>query len=205
MLLVGTLGGALVGCTVGQGEGWVRSHELAVEDCWHGDFDLQPDFFAAVPYRNTQQIRIQHGSDMQEVSDGVAILVQDTATVRQHLLGQQLRVGVAPELWTEISPGSQPGAPPLVNLALYLQFSCHNQNVVLYAIDGVIVFDALFSGDPHESEGAEKLTEARFSVQVADPRHAIPGTTEVPEQYVSDLEGYFRFHFLRGQPGQPFP
>lgn len=195
----------VLGCTVGQGEGYVRSDRLRVEDCWNGSFDLQPDFFSSVPYRDTQQIRVQHGSDLQEVSDGVAILVHEVPAIRAEWLGQELRVGVAPELWAEISPGSELTTPPLVNLAFYLQFSCHNQNVVLYAVDGTIVFDSLFSGDPQESVGAEKLTEATFSVSVADPRRVIPGTTEISEEHLSQVEGYFRFHFMRGRPGQPFP
>jgi hypothetical protein len=92
-----------------------------------------------------------------------------------------------------------------VNLALYLQFSCHSQNVVLYGVSGTITFEELFSGDPNESVGAEKLTDAHFEVVVADPRDATPGTLAIPEAKSSRLTGRFRFHFQRGQPGQPFP
>ncbi len=195
----------LSGCTfVGQGEGEVKSDDLKVPTCWFGDYDLEPDFFATVPFRDTQQIRIQRGSDLTEVSDGVAIQVNDVPNIRQRL-GEELQVGLAPKLLNEIAPGTPLGAPPPVNLALYLQFSCHNQNVVLYAVEGTIVFDALFSGDPNETVGAEKLTDATFSVVVADPRNAIPGTLDIPDEHKSPLEGWFRFHFQRGQPGQPFP
>jgi hypothetical protein len=116
-------------------------------------------------------------------------------------------VGLAPKLLDEIAPGKEPGIDAPVSLALYLQFSCHNQNVVLYAIDGTITFDNLFSGDPNESVGAEKLTDASFDVRVADPRDALPDTPtlEWPEDRVSRLVGDFRFHFQRGKPGQPFP
>jgi hypothetical protein len=38
-------------CTVGEGEGWVKSDKLYIEDCWNGPFDLDPDFFGANPYR----------------------------------------------------------------------------------------------------------------------------------------------------------
>jgi hypothetical protein len=194
-----------LGCSVGEGEGYVRSNHLTVPECWHGSFDLQPDFFATVPYRETQQIRIQHGSDLQEVSDGVSILVNDVSFIRQDMLDQPLKVGLAPELWNDFNPGAVTGTAPLVTLAFYLQFSCHNQNAILYAVDGTIVFQQLFSGDPNESEGAEKLTEAFFDVSVADPRDALPATTIVPEDKVSNLYGYFKFHFQRGRPGQPFP
>ena len=118
----------LTGCTfVGQGEGEVFSTQLFVEECWRGPYDLDPDFFAAVPYRDTTQIRLQRGSDLQEVSDGVAIQVNDVPDIRQNFLGQPLAVGLHPKLLNEIAPGVETGLPPPVNLALYLQFSCHNQ------------------------------------------------------------------------------
>ena len=93
----------------------------------------------------------------------------------------------------------------LVNLALYLQFSCHAQNSVLYAVSGTITFSELFSGDPNETSGADKLTEAEFDVAVGDPRNAEPGSTDLPPDQISRLTGYMRFHFVRGQPSQPFP
>ena len=192
------------GCDVGQGEGWVRSEQLGVPDCWAGAFDLQPDFFGTIPYRDTQQIRIQHGSDHPEVSDGVALQVNATGAIRQ-MLGQTVSVGLAPELWADINPTAEPGPAPLVNFALYLQFSCHSQNVVLYGVGGDVTFTDLFDGDPNESSGSERLTEATFNVQVGNPRDAPQGSTEVPADKRSLLQGYFRFHFVRGQPAQPFP
>jgi hypothetical protein len=195
---------ATSGCDVGQGEGWVRSDKLTVPDCWDGAFDMQPDFFGSIPYRDSQQIRLQHGSDQPEVSDGVALQVNATSAIRG-MLGQSVDVGLAPELWAEINPTATPGPAPLVNLALYLQFSCHNQNVVLYGVGGTVTFAALFDGDPNESSGSEKLSEATFDVDVANPRDAPQGSTEVPADKRSLLQGYFRFHFVRGQPAQPFP
>jgi hypothetical protein len=243
-LLVGTLlalAGS-TGCTfVGEGEGAVRSESLTVPDCWFGAYDLEPDFFAAVPYRDTMQIRVQRGNDLQEVSDGLAVLINEVSTLRPRActqsddcgkglscvsigdgvrqcmpcadgscaapnqLGQPLQVGLPPQLLDEIAPGVATGAPPPVSLALYLQFSCHNQNRVLYAIGGTITFSNLFNGNPNESSGAEKFTDAEFDVIIADPRDALPGTLEVPEELTSRLTGFFRFHFQRGQPGQPFP
>ncbi len=217
-----------MGCSfVGEGEGEVTSDHLFVPDCWQGPFDLKPDFFAAVPYRDTLQVRVQRGSDLQEVSDGLAILVNEVSAIRPtncaldsecssgqcddgictgpDQRGTALDVGLPPKLLAEIAPGVPAGPTPPVSMALYLQFSCHNQNVVLYAVDGSITFDALFSGDPNESEGAEKLTDAYFDVTVADPRDALPGTLDIPDDAKSPLVGWFRFHFQRGQPGQPFP
>ena len=197
------------GCTfVGQGEGEVKSEHLSVPGCWDGPFDLNPDFFAAVPYRDTMQIRVQRSSDLQEVSDGLSVLVNDVPEIRSSALGTEVQVGLAPKLLAEIAPGKPQGPAPQVNLALYLQFSCHNQNIVLYAVSGTITFYELFSGDPNESVGAEKLTDAMFDVTIADPRDAVPDTgipLEIPEDRTSPLTGFFRFHFQRGQPGQPFP
>ena len=194
------------GCTfVGLGEGEVYSDRLVVDACWSESFDLQPDFFAAVPFRDVMQLRVQRGSDLQEFSDGVALLVNDVSAIRNEQLGTPLRIGIAPELLDEIAPGGPAALVPPVSLALYLQFSCHNQNVVLYGVDGTITFNHLFSGDPNESVGADKLTEANFEVRIADPRHMDRETREVPEDKLSTLKGYFRFHFQRGKPGQPFP
>lgn len=205
--LVGLLAlGLSTGCTaIGEGEGWVRSDRLLVDECWSGPFDLEPDFFGTVPFRDTQQIRVQRGADLMELSDGVAIQVAGVTDIRENQLGQELQVGLAPKLWEDINPTATPSEEPPVNLALYLQFSCHSQNSVLYATSGTIVFDALFSGDPAETSGADKLTNASFEVTVGNPRDAEPGSTELPPDRVSQLSGSFRFHFVRGQPSQPFP
>jgi hypothetical protein len=232
---------ASVGCNIpGEGEGQVTSTLLNVQDCWSGAFDLQPDFFATIPYRDTQQIRIQRGSDLQEVSDGVAVLVNEVSGVRttkctldsdcasgqclkaqdnagacpsdwqrccasDDRRGQPLEVGLPPQLLNEIAPGIAVGPPPPVSIALYLQFSCHNQNSVLYAVSGTITFTDLFDGDPNENAGSEKLTDASFDVMMADPREATPGTLDIPAEKQSPVTGWFRFFFKRGQPGQPFP
>ena len=93
-----------------------------------------------------------------------------------------------------------------MHVALYLLQSCHNQNTVLYGVSGTVTFEELFSGDPNEDTGTDKLTEARFDVEVGDPREA-PRTGEdagvIPR--LSRVEGNFRFFFERGQPAQPFP
>jgi hypothetical protein len=226
----------LVGCNIpGEGEGEVLSDTLFAQDCWQGAFDLEPDFFATVPYRDTQQIRIQRGSDLQEVSDGVAILVNQVSSIRPtkctldsdcasevcseegcpdgydrcclgfDRIGQGLEVGLPPKLLQEIAPALGGGEPPPVSVALYLQYSCHNTNTVLYAVSGTVTFHDLFNGDPNETSGAEKFTDAEFNVMVADPRTAAPGTLDIPADKMSALNGWFRFFFKRGQPGQPFP
>ncbi|EYF04427.1 hypothetical protein [Chondromyces apiculatus] len=199
---------AAAGCSLGQGEGKVSSDRLVAHECWDTTYDLQPDFFAAVPYRSTLQIRLQRGTDLAEVSDGLGILVDDIESIRTSMLGVELPVGLPVGVQP---PGSLPlgpdGEASLVHMSLYLQQSCHNQNVVLYAVRGSIVFEELFSGDPHEKDADEKYTDATFDVWVGDPRDIEVGAPpdEIPEERQSHLTGYFRFYFERGQPGQPFP
>ncbi len=97
--------------------------------------------------------------------------------------------------------------PPIVHMALYLERSCHNQNITLYALDGWIAFNSLFDGDPDETSAEQKLTDATFNVEIGDPRDAPFGdyAGDVPPGLRSHLCGNFRFYFERGQPAQPFP
>lgn len=194
------------GCAVlGQGEGQVHSDDLVASECWTGPFDLNPDFFAAVPFRDTLQIRVQRGSDLQELSDGLQVLIRELAQIREVDIGKPVEVGLAPQLLGAIAPGIEHGPAPRVSMSLGLQYSCPKQNVVLYALSGSITFSSLFSGNPNELVGSDKLTSAEFDVLMADPRDAIPGTVDVPASKTSRVSGNFEFHFQRGQPGQPFP
>lgn len=208
------LGGMLVvltGCSVGRGEGEVKSDQLLAHDCWDSEYDMNPDFFAAVPYRSTLQIRVQRGSDLQEVSDGLAVLVDDIDVIRSKWLNTPLPAslppGVAPPGSVVSPPEPAEGDPPFVHAALYLQRSCHNQNAVLYAVSGTFTFAALFNGDPNEKEAAAKFTDAWFDVMVGDPRDVPLGqpANAIPEELQSRVVGSFKFYFERGQPGQPFP
>jgi len=212
------------GCSLGQGEGEVKSDELFAHDCWGSiaadggvqgaPFDLQPDFFAANPYRDTLQMRIQRGNDLTEVSDGLSVLIDDVPKIREQLaLGSAstfkvaIPAGVTPPGSPTVPPDDLLADPPIVHMALYLQSSCHNQNTVLYAVSGTITFSALFSGDPNEKEANEKLTDATFEVNVGDLRDVPLGAypSEIPVDLQTKLTGSFRFYFERGQPGQPFP
>jgi hypothetical protein len=200
---------ALVGsaCTLGEGEGEVSSDKLHVAGCWNGQFQLRPDFFAAIPYRRTLGIRVQHGGDLEEVSDGVIILVDDIDRVRAHIAqspGVPLRVGLPPAVVPPGVPVTPDPDPPIVHLTLYLHRACHAQNSALYSISGGIVFHSIFSGNPNESSDNEKLTEAQFDgMVVGDPRDRDPATGTVAN--VSQLKGRLKFYFRRGQPAQPFP
>lgn len=85
----------ITSCSLGQGTGDVKSDKLFAHECWgqvdgggnplEQTYDLQPDFFAANPYRSTVQIRVQHGNDLQEVSDGLAVLIDDVPKIRAAL------------------------------------------------------------------------------------------------------------------------
>jgi len=209
-VLLGVIGAlAVAGCSLGQGEGEVKSDALVARDCWFDAYDLKPDFFAAVPYRSTLNIRVQRGTDLQEVSDGLTVSVDDVDAIREKLIDKPMSVTLSPGV---LPPGTTPPPPPpegqpAVGLALYLHRSCHNQNIVLYAVDGTVTFHSLFSGDPNEADAAEKFTDAEFDVLMGDPRDAPVGgpANAVPTEMQSRVTGFFRFYFERGQPGQPFP
>lgn len=194
-------------CTLGEGEGEVSSDKLNVTDCWNGQFELRPDFFAASPFRRMLSIRVQHGGDFLEVSDGITVLVDDIDRVRSHIAehpGEPLRVGLPPDVVPPGFPVVPDPDPPIVHLTLYLHRACHAQNSALYSIDGGIVFRSIFSGDPNESDERLKLTDADFSdIVVGDPRDREPGSETVLN--TSHIKGHFRFVFRRGQPAQPFP
>jgi hypothetical protein len=226
------------GCSLGQGTGEVKSDALYAHQCWGAPptpsnptvaqgapYDMQPDFFAANPYMTTLQIRVQRGSDLTEVSDGLEVLVDDVNLIRGAIQNPssvdagtvdggaaggsvQWRVTVP----VGVHPPGSPTVPPSgdtspVHMALYLERTCHNQNIVLYGVDGHITFNALFDGDPNETSAANKLTDATFDVQFGDlsdvPQGAYVG--DVPTGLQSRVTGNFRFYFERGQPAQPFP
>jgi hypothetical protein len=193
------------GCSLGAGAGEVHSDRLRLASCWDGAYDLGPDFFAGVPYRDTFQIRVQRGGDIQEVSDGVWLLVDNVTTIRAGQLGKPLAVGLSPEVTPPGVPIKPSSSPPSVHMSLNLHYSCHNQNSALYAVRGVIIFEKLFDGDPSETNAEERLTSAVFDVMVGDPRDQPPQGGDIPADKLSRVTGWFRFYFQRGQPGQPFP
>jgi len=199
-LLFGLALAGATGCTVGEGEGEVTSKRLYVKGCWNGSFDLDPDFFAANPYREEAlMIRVQRGDNNQEASDGLTVIVKDLAAVP---LDTPIPVGLP----NGVSPPGQPvkGLPdPLVSLSLYLHATCHEQNSATYSVDGTILFRSIFSGNPNEENAEKRLTDAEFEVKFADPRELVDA--DDPAKVTSDVvRGWFRFYFQRGQPAQPF-
>lgn len=191
---------AAAGCTVGEGSGWVRATDrLYIEDCWNGPFNLRPDFFGANPYRDHLMIRVQRGDNIEEMSDGLLIVVNELPEVRKSL-NQPVPVGMPRGVTPPGVPVVEQEDPPKVSLSLYLHNSCHAQNATVHSIAGTITFFSLFNGNVNEGRAEDRLTHARFDAEFADPRldpDENPGV-------VSRVEGEFHFYFQRGQPAQPF-
>jgi hypothetical protein len=202
----------VTGCSVGQGEGYVRSMKLFVTDCWDGSFNLQPSFFGANPFEDTLTIRVQRGERDILVSDGFTMLVYDIDGIRESRLDQPLPLGLP----VGVSPIGFPlppvPEPPAATLTLYLNASCRAQNAQLFAVDGSVTFRQLFSGDLNEEDSDDRITDGVFNATVVDPHYAIPGedadgnpTYTYPPDMTSQIEGRFNFVFHRGTPAQPFP
>ena len=68
-----------------------------------------------------------------------------------------------------------------------------------------IVFSSLFDGNPAETNAQQRLSDAQFDLDFADPREVCPGGLGPPPRCRGHLTGYFRFDFENGQPAQPFP
>ncbi len=212
----------LLGCTTGEGTGWVRSDRLFVDSCWDGPFDLEPTFFASDPFEDTQQIRIQRGDRLVGVSDGVLLVVHDVSRIRSKQLNQKVRLGLPIGVTPPGLPRRVEANPPQVSLSLYLNDTCHSQDPAVYSVDGEITFHSLFSGDRNENNADQRLTDAEFTAQVTDPRTATlsasgdagadAGSPDggadqgVGVRYrTSTVTGQLRFFFQRGIPAQPFP
>lgn len=195
----------LVGCTVGEGEGSVTSSHLYVSGCWNGPFDLQPDFFGANPDQGESlMIRVQRGDNIEDVSDGLIVMVADLPKVRDSV-GQDIDVGLPRGVTPPGVPVVFNPDPPVISLSLYLHNTCHQQNGTIYSTSGTIRFDSVFSGDLNEGSSEDRLTDATFDAQFADPRELVDvESDEEAEAITSRVTGHFRFFFQRGQPSQPF-
>jgi hypothetical protein len=210
------LGAALasLGCSVGQGTGYVRSDQLFVSECYRGPFELRPTFFGANPFDDTLTIRVQRGEQEIAVSDGFTMLVYDVPTVRTAFLNQQLPIGLPVGVSPLGYPLPEVPNAPAATMSLYLNNSCRAQNASLSAVSGWVQFTKLFSGDPNEDDSEDRITDGFFYAVVVDPNDAIPGVDEsgnptgtytYPPDRQSEVFGAFNFVFHRGTPAQPFP
>lgn len=143
VVAAGVLAATAPACSQGEGEGRITG-TLTVPECWNGDFDLAPDFFSAVPYREGLQLRIQNGSDFENFADGVSILLYDIGKVRPNpdknyagRYGEALKVSLPPEVTPPGQPIKPTSDPPIVSLTLSLQKSCRTANVTLHAVEQV--------------------------------------------------------------------
>ncbi|HEY5377592.1 MAG TPA: hypothetical protein VIK01_28125 [Polyangiaceae bacterium] len=194
-----------LGCTVGQGDGHVKSDHLYVSGCWNGPFDLGPSFFGANPDQGQSlTIRVQRGDNIEDVSDGLIVLVNDLQQVRMQL-NSDIKVGMPPGVTPPGVPIVFNPDPPKVSLSLYLHNTCHQQNGTIYSVDGKINFTNLFSGDLNEGSSENRRTKATFTASFADPRELASAADDTAKAAVTSMvTGDFDFFFQRGQPSQPF-
>jgi hypothetical protein len=201
--LAPAVAGALaMSCSIGEGSGSVRSDRIQAGRCWDGPIDLEPSFFAANPFENTVNLRIQRGEEAVGVSDGVSIVVNDVRGVRRTRLRQRLSLGLPEGVRPLGYPLVVEPTPPDASLSLYLNNSCRNQSVTLYAQGGWIQFEQLFSGDPNEDRPQDRLTAGSFHAELVDYS---PPSSDDEAGTGGILDGEFRFVFQRGTPAQPFP
>jgi len=198
-------------CSVGQGEGYVRSPKLFANDCYRGEFNLEPDFFGANPYGDTLTIRVQRGEQDIQVSDGITLLVNDVPNARMHL-NEPLSIGLPKGVSPLGFPLPEVPTPPDASLSLYLNASCRSQNTVLTAYAGELTFKQLFSGDLNEENSVDRVTDGYLTASVVDPRDAVAREPSVggkayefPADRITVIDASFKFVFHRGTPAQPFP
>jgi len=174
-----------LGCSVGAGEGHVEGVVNAPECGIGGSYSLSVDFFAAtVTTIGALEIRLQSGSDFEDKSDGLNMLVADPTPIRLMHLGEPLALG-------------EEGA--LVTMGLYLNELCPPGRtdipVVYESIGGTITFESIHA--PAVSESEVEI-EAHFEdVELVD--RSLPRTRN------ATLSGAFRMLFSRGRPAQRFP
>lgn len=192
------------GCALMTGDGMVQSAQLFAPGCIDGPFLLEPTHFASKPAENTQLITLQRGRRPQDLADGVLVAVYDVAAVREQL-GQPVPVALPAGVTPPGHAMRTVTEPPPLALTLFLNDSCHEQDVALHAISGTMTFSALFDGKSGHHTKQERLIQARFSVQVADPRLLPADGSAAEPGLVSELEGDFSFYYRAGQPAQPFP
>lgn len=182
LLLAVALTVPLTSCAGGEGEGEV-SGAVFVPECGidNTEWELRPNYFAQDSWENTAILRVQHGSNYQDLSNGLVISIRDVEAVRASF-------GTPIDLSDEEAP---------VTVTLTLDGTCRparrDPSVLMIARSGTITFDALY--DPRTDDGRE--TTASIDGLVMDDGEDPPSTAE--------LSGYFTFLFARGRPGQRYP
>ena len=174
----------LAACSIGHGTGEV-SGTVSIPGCRpDGPYELRPTVFFAEAAEQTLKIRVQRGSDVEGQSDGISILVDDAALVKQTLIDQDLPIGV--------------DAAPRVDVSLYLNDTCPAERdktpVALSAVSGIIRFGAIYA--PRVNKKQVRVSAELTNVRFEDPRD---------ETRFALLSGDFDFLYVRGSPAQRFP
>lgn len=173
-------------CSAGEGEGEVSGTLTAVSCELEGEYALNPSFFGASATLDLLDIRVQRGSSLPDMTDGLTVIVHDVPEV-QATLGEPIPIALS-------------GADALVQLTLGLGETCpvrpgDGTPVYLSAVEGAITFEALHSPE-HPAES--NLIAGHFEgVRFEDPG--------APEETFATLGGYFEFYYTRGRPAQLFP
>ena len=179
------LGRGLVACSVGDGVGEAKGTIVAEECGLDGDFDLDPDYFAADSFEDRLLITVQRGGDYQVKSDGLLFDVPDMERVDEHL-GEPLDVRYDPDATLE-------ELQEFCRVALYLNETCDKDDPVgLACTVGSVTFTSIGGGDIDEGD----RIDAEFAIDFEE-------TSE--REAAGHLEGFFRFRYTRGRPAQRFP
>jgi hypothetical protein len=175
------------GCDVGSGTGSATG-VVSAPGCGLDaePFDLHPDFFTIDPIEGFAELRVQHGSEIEDRSDVLLIFVADTADVETSRLGEPIAVDL------DASDG--------VSMSLALNETCHVDDeredvpVNYIAVSGTITFSAIYA----PSVDGDHRTAATFEdVRFIDPSD--------PDARYAVLSGDFDFDYSRKKPAQRFP
>jgi len=171
---------ALPACEVGSGEGEAKG-TVQIPACnLDGDYDLDPDYFAAEAFEESLVIRMQHGGDYLQYADGLVFGVRDRLVVAD-TLGTAIEI-VAPD------PGDRDAEPPLVRASFYLAKSCE-ETPGLTGTSGSVTFTSIYTSD------TDRIA-ATFDIHFED---IVGGAA------TADLSGSFDFDYERGRPAQRYP
>lgn len=185
ILLGAALSVLVLACSAGDGEGTVTGM-MNAPDCGIDNelFDLRPNFFTADPTEDFLEIRVQHGSDQEDLSNKLTIFVAHADVVKESRLGEALIVGKAVDAEVRMSIALNKRCP----------IDRRNGPVNLVATSGTITFHSIYFPTGPD----EPVTEATFTdVQFDDGGTPVVST--------ATLSGEFRFNFSRGRPAQFFP
>lgn len=172
-------------CSTGDGEGWATGTVNAPACGLDNEpFDLRPNFFTADPAEDFLEIRVQHGSDRDDLADRLSIFVANVSEVKASMLEVPLEIGMDID-----SP---------VRMSLALNQTCpidrRNGPVNLVASSGSIVFHSIYSPVGPD----EPVTHATFT-------NVVFTDNWTPSESDAVLSGEFSFVFARGRPAQYFP